>query len=407
MVRKLDTRDFRRATRTTSRAINRQIVLNLVREHQPISRADLARRMRVARGVVTSLVNELLAEGVLYEGATAETSRGRKPRLLHVRVEDRFVVAVDVRYSRTYVMLADFGGREIALESFETRPSPRELVEDLGPCIERLLDGYGVRDRCRGVGVVVPGMVDRRTGRVLSSPQLGWRDVDVREALERATGLPVHVENAAAACAHSRIWLAPGGDGLGDDFVYVTVSDGVGAGIVVNGEVVRGHGSMAGEFGHLPLSYDGPQCSCGRRGCLEAYTSNLATLARYFGLDLSRPEDRGRLRDDSFGVGDLIARARAGDARARAALEETALHLGRGLVAIVHALNPHRIYVGGEITEAWDLIEPVLRRPVEERALTAAMAATPILPEAGGSRARLRGAVALIVAPTFAVPRIG
>ena len=127
-MRKINTRSFIRATRSTPREINRQIVLNLVREHQPISRADLARRMRVGRGMVTSIVSELLLDGSIYEGSTVEAPRGRKPMMLHVRTHDRLVVAVDVRFSKTYVMLADFNGTPIALETFDTVAEPKALV---------------------------------------------------------------------------------------------------------------------------------------------------------------------------------------------------------------------------------------------------------------------------------------
>jgi len=173
-MRKIDTRNFRRATRSTPRQINRQIALNLVREHQPISRADLARRMEVGRGLVTSLIKELIAEGSVYEGATVDAPRGRKPKMLYVRTHDRYVVAIDVRFSRTYVMLSDFAGTALALEQFETLVDPDALVEELGQRIERLLRGHGAAELCEGIGLVVPGMVDRHTGLVLNAPQLGW-----------------------------------------------------------------------------------------------------------------------------------------------------------------------------------------------------------------------------------------
>src|SRR5919106_4646869 len=112
-MRKINTRDFRVATRTTSRDINRRIALNLIREHQPISRADLARRMELTRGVVSVLVQELIDQGVIYEGATGEAARGRKPTFLHIRTQDRLVVAVDIRFTKTYLMLSDFAGREL------------------------------------------------------------------------------------------------------------------------------------------------------------------------------------------------------------------------------------------------------------------------------------------------------
>ena len=404
-MRKINVSNFTLATRSTSREINRQILLNLVREHQPISRADLARRMKIGRGRVTALVNELIDEGAVYEGETVDTARGRKPRMLHIRTRDRLVVAADVRFSRTWLMLSDFAGNQIAQETFPTRVEPAVLVDELAARAERLVRTYGEGAACEGFGLVVPGMVDQRSGRVLNSPQLGWRDVEIRHALSEATGLPVHIENAPIACALAQVWLGQRGADAGD-FVYVTVSDGVGAGVVVNGRVLRGHSHTAGEFGHVPLEWDGPRCLCGRLGCWEAHTSNLATLSRYLGHELAPAETRALLEETSLTIEDVITRARTGDARARQALDETGVYLGRGLAMIVNALNPSRIFIGGELTAAWDIIEPRVRAQIAERALNAAAAATPIIPEQGVANPRLRGAVAMIAAPAFAAPEI-
>src|SRR5437899_5783645 len=131
IVRTINPRDFNRATRSTSRQVNRLILLNLVREFQPISRADLARRMAVGRGMVTTLVKELLAEGAVYEGALADVPRGRRPKMLHVQTRDRLVVAIDIRFSRTYVLLSDFGGNQMALESFGPVFDPGQLLDEL------------------------------------------------------------------------------------------------------------------------------------------------------------------------------------------------------------------------------------------------------------------------------------
>src|SRR5260221_4897565 len=129
-MRKINTRDFHVATRTTSRDINRHIALNLIREHQPISRADLARGMKMTRGVVSVLAQELIAQELIYEGATGEAARGRKPTFLHIRTEDRLVVAVDIRFSKTYLMLSDFSGRQLALERYVTVCSIPDSVND-------------------------------------------------------------------------------------------------------------------------------------------------------------------------------------------------------------------------------------------------------------------------------------
>lgn len=404
-MRKIDVRNFTLATRSTSRDINRQILLNLVREHQPISRADLARRMNIGRGRVTALANELLGEGAICEGATVDTARGRKPQMLHIRTSDRLVVAADVRFGRTCLMLSDFAGTQIALETFPTQVDPEKLVQELATRVHRLLRTYGAGSQCEGFGLVVPGMVDQVTGRVLNSPQLGWKDVEIRSRLAAATGLPVHVENAPIACALAQMWLGQRGADAGD-FVYVTVGDGVGAGVVVNGRVVRGHGHTAGEFGHVPMNPEGPRCLCGARGCWEAHTSNLATLSRYLGHELSSSGARAVLEESSLTIDGLIALARTGDARARETLDETGRYLGRGLAMIVNALNPSRIFIGGEITSAWDIIEPWVRAEIAERALTPAAAATPIIPEQTVANPRLRGAIALLAGPVFAAPEI-
>ena len=405
-MRKINTRNFKRATRTTAREVNRQILLNLVREHQPISRADLARMMTVGRGMVTELVNTLITEGVIYEGATATAPRGRRPTLLHIRSGDRLVVGVDLRFSRTYILVSDFVGHQLALESFETITDPPQLVDALVTRISRLLAAQGPAMTCEGVGIVVGGMVDPRNGRILNSPQLGWRDVDIAEDLANALNVRVAVENAPKACALAHLWLAPRAVENADNFVYVTVSEGVGAGIVVNGQVVRGAGHVSGEYGHIMVNPAGPVCLCGEVGCLEANISSLATLARYLGYEFSDVEARKQLRASTFTMQDLIARARSGDARALSAIQESGRYLGIGLSMIVNSLNPALIYVGGEIAQGWDLIESDIQAAIRERALTESAANTRVIPEPGSEHPRLRGATALIVAPVFAAPVI-
>lgn len=407
-MRKINTLDFKVATRTTSREINRRIALNLIREHQPISRADLARRMSVTRGVAGVLVQELIAEGVIYEGATGEVARGRKPTFLHIRTHDRLAVAVDVRFSKTYLMLSDFSGRQLALEIYDTVFALPQFIKDLASRVRRMLKTQGVGGNCEGIGVVVPGMVDNRTGRVLNAPTLGWRDVDIRDQLAAATGLPVQVENSGRACSIAHLWMERGEAAATQSFVYISVSDGVGVGVVVGGELVRGRDQIAGEFGHMPLSLDGPHCMCGMTGCWEAYISNLATLSRYFGWNLSKlsPKSLHAADSDSFTVPDLVARARGGDAKANTAIQATARFLGLGLATVINTINPDCVYLVGEITTAWDMIEATVREAISERALTAAAGRTPVRVTAVQGHPRLRGAAALIAAPTFAAPRV-
>lgn len=406
-MRKIDLQNFRRATRDTSREVNRSIALNLVREHGPVSRADLARLMGVSRGMITPLVNDLLEEGLIYEGATAEAPRGRRPTLLHLRCRDRLVVAVDVRASHTAVQLGDFCGRALDCRTFATPGDPQALVDHLGQVVDELRDAHADSGSVEGVGLVVPGMVDARSGRILNLPTLGWRELELRRPLARRTGLAVQVERDAVACAMGRIWMHAGGSEKPGDFVYLVVSEGVGAGLVVNGEPVRGHHFTAGEFGHLPLDPRGPMCTCGSRGCLEALASDVATLARYLEVEYRGRETRAEIRASGLEMPDLVALAHEGDARARAALDVTAGWVGLGISAIVASLNPDHIIVGGTLTDAWDLVGSTVAEVVRARALTMAAGGTPLVVDPNHGRTRLEGAASLVVAPVFAAPSVG
>ncbi|MCI0665691.1 MAG: ROK family transcriptional regulator [Acidobacteria bacterium] len=405
-MRKINPKNFRVATRGTSREINRQIALDLVRTHQPISRADLARIMGLHRGAVSLIVNDLLSEGLIFEGATGESQRGRKPTFLYIDSRSRCVVAVDIRVTRTYMMVTDLLGRQLVpTGSFPTNRDPKLLISELSERVKELLSDHKEFGECVGIGVVVPGMVDRQTRRVIHAPTLGWREVEIKESLSAATGLPVQVENSGKACALAQTWATRGDAAAIGDLVFVSVSDGIGVGIIVNGEVLGGRHNIAGEFGHLPLSIDGPRCSCGATGCWEAYISNIATLSRYFGRDLreARPVAAEMA---AFSIEDLIVRARGGDAKAVAALQATARYLGLGLASIVNAIDPTRIYIGGEIVAAWDMIEPAVRVALSERALSPDAAKTEIRTVPLDDYPRLRGAAALIAAPAFAAPAV-
>jgi predicted NBD/HSP70 family sugar kinase len=201
------------------------------------------------------------------------------------------------------------------------------------------------------------------------------------------------------------MWATRGDGAAVGDLVFVSISDGVGVGVIVNGEVLRGHYNIAGEFGHVPLSIDGPRCACGATGCWEAYISNLATLSRYFGRDLR--ESRSISEEAaSFTIEDLIVRARTGDAIAVSTLQATARYLGLGLASIVNAVDPSRIYIGGEIIAAWDLIESSVRAALAERALSPDAAGTEIRTVPLDDYPRLRGAAVLVAAPAFAAPAV-
>jgi N-acetylglucosamine repressor len=400
-VRRISPTTFRIARRGTSREINRQIALNLIRSKQPISRAELARLMGVRRGAVSRLIDELLGAGLIFEGAKGESRGGRRPLHLHIETRLRCVAAVDVSASHTALLLTDLLGHPLVdVIELPTRRNPQQLVRDVAGAVSRMLEAHPEAGECAGVGVSVSGLVDA-TGRVEFSPTLGWRDVDLLEPLKAATKLPVMVENSTKACVLGQVWAVRGGAPVEGPVVFVNVSDGVGVGIAVDGKLLRGVHNLAGELGHVPLNMYGPRCSCGQRGCWEAYVSKRAVIARYRGTDPSWPESA---KTAPVTIEHIMARARAGEGQALEALRETGLFLGRGFATIVKAVDPRRIYVGGEITAVWDLVYERVRETLNEDAVIREAGETEILTVALGEHPRLRGAAALIHTLAFAAP---
>jgi predicted NBD/HSP70 family sugar kinase len=400
-MRRISITGFHIARRGTSREINRQIALNLIRSKEPISRAELARLMGVRRGVISRLVDELLEARLVFEGAKGASLRGRRPMHLHIETRRRCVVAVDVTASQTALMVTDLLGHPLVeVLEFSTPRRPPLLVKEVAAAAARLLDSHPEVGQCVGVGVSVSGLVDP-AGRLKFSPTLGWRDVDLLDPLRAAMRLPVVIENSTKACVLGQVWAVRGDAPVDGPVAFVNVSDGVGVGIAVDGKLLRGVHNTAGEFGHVPLNMYGPRCSCGQRGCWEAYVSKRAIIARYRGTDPSWPasEEMG-----SVTIEHILARARASEDRALETIRETGFFVGRGLATIIKAVDPQRIYVGGEITTVWDLVSPTAHEGLREDEIVRDTGETEILTVPVGEYPRLRGAAALIHTPAFAAP---
>jgi N-acetylglucosamine repressor len=401
-MRRINPTTFRIARRGTSREINRQIAVNLIRARQPISRAELARLMGIRRGAVSLLVSDLLRSGLVFEGAKGESRRGRRPMQLHIETRRRCTVAVDVSASHTLIQVTDPMGQPLlGVHELPTRAQPEGLVRELAHNISNLLAAHPELGECLGVGVVISGLVEPDGGRLLYSPTLGWREVDLLEPLRAATGLPVVVENSMKACVLAQVWAVRGDAPVDGPVAFMNLSDGVGVGIAIDGKLLRGANNTAGEFGHVALDMNGPLCSCGQRGCLEAYVSKRATLARYLGADPSWPESA---RLNGVSVGKIVECARGGEARAIDTLKTTGDYLGRGIATIVKAIDPRRIYVGGEIVSGWELLWPSVRGALREQALVPLAGEPDIRPVPPAEHPRLRGAAALINTPRFAAP---
>lgn len=374
------------ATSETARNINRGVVLNLIRRRQPISRADLARVSGLQRSTVSLITEQLIREKWVLMGPVGRLPRGRRPTFLRLN-DRRAILVIDLRPTKTTIAVADVNGRFLSQEGIDTPPDPQKAVAMLSTRIRRHLGLH--RDlNYEGIGISLPGRFNESTQRVLFAPNLKWPEFELAAPLEQATGLRVEMENAANACLLAEVWFGHA-ESL-SDVVVVTVSEGVGTGISMNGHLVRGVTGMAGEFGHVSLDPNGPPCSCGSRGCWEVYASNRAALRYYH---------ESQKDADGMEFGDLLSLAEAGDALALKALDEMAHGIARGLEMIVRGLAPEEIVFVGEFTRQWYRFGPVIEAAVEKSTLVGKPPR--VRPAADPSVARLRGTVALVLQKHF------
>ena len=400
-MRRIDLSNFQVATSETARDINRRIVLNLIRTHQPISRADLARHSGLQRSTVSVIAEQLIRERWITEGANGHTARGRRPTFLHLNKERVGIIGINVRPVTTTLALADLDANFLAQDSLPTPLQPKQFLAELVPRVRKLMNARPELT-CEGIGVSLPGRVDVATQKLVFAPNLGWKDFDLKTPLEKATQLPVELENAANSCALSEICFGRRAEGL-RNLVIVTVSEGIGCGLILNHQLVQGSTGTAGEFGHAALVQDGLECSCGNRGCWEMYASNSAAI-RYYSQAGSSRGRRSTTLDKTISFEHLLRLAQQGDGKAVDALQQMAKYLGLGIAPLVSGLAPDMIVIVGEVTRAWEKVGPIIKDTVRQHSFT--RAETQIVPSDPITQPRLRGTIALVLLKHFGAPAI-
>lgn len=339
------------------RDINQTLLLHLIRERQPISRADIAKTTGLRPGTVSSIVNRLIRKGVIREGAEGPSSGGRKPRYLYINGENAYVLAIDIGVRETVYAVSDFNGRILKQKSVMTKGKPKTFLKNLCDEIKKTISKNYSRVKFEAVGVSVPGLVNRTTGEVVVSPNLEWNNTPVKKIIEDELNLPVFVENDANAAAFSELWYGPLEEIKVKTLLYILVVDGLGTGLIINGNLHVGSEIGLGGFGHMCIEPNGEVCSCGRKGCWETLASESATIARYSRLINNK--------SDSMTITEIITKANEGDKQAIAAIKATAEYLGDGIASIAHGLSPEIIVIGGDISAAWNLIEPIIKNKLK------------------------------------------
>jgi N-acetylglucosamine repressor len=391
-MRRIDLKKAQTAGLATIRNINRQIVLNYVREREPISRAEIARETALQRSTVSAIVDDLQAEGLIEEIGEGESTGGRPPTLLRLRSAGAIAIGVAINPSLTTVASSDLAGRVLTRQEFLTDP---DFERTLAQVIESI---RGILKHCDGsiesVGVSLPGLVDPSTGTAIYIPYFKWRDLRIGQKLTAAVGLPAIIDNDANAMALAELWFGRPEVSEARDFIMVLAAEGVGTGIVFDGQVYRGERGAAGEFGHMIIGAHAPvPCSCGNRDCWEAFSSERATVARYRSL-IGEDQTEITFRD-------VVDKALAGEARAEKALVEMALCLGIGISNLIVGFSPEAVVVGGQLTRAWPLVEGALKQTIEH-SIRRGLPSARILPSTLGENPTLMGALSLILAGKFA-----
>jgi predicted NBD/HSP70 family sugar kinase len=387
MNRTVSSRAPRVASSETAREINHDTLLRLVLLHQPISRADLARRSGLQRSTVSVIVDQLIREGWVLEGALGKLPRGRRPTILHAN-DQHVVLAVDLRPDTVHVAAVNINGEILhretvrVIESESVNASFKHVVQEVGRIVRAYRKTF--KDRILDkAGVSVAGRVSWKTRELLFAPNMRWGRPNLFTELEKAMGMPIVMDNAANTAVMAQKWQ--GDYAHVSNMVSVSVSEGIGAGILVNGNLVSGMEDMAGEFGHIPLDPDGPRCGCGNRGCWEMMASNRAAL-RYY------QEENPKHPITCFA--DIVALAQEGDVYALRAIDRMAYQIGRGMFNIVTSLAPEVIVVVGDCAALWGRIGPLVESYLTSQSLSRRI--PKIVAALDGDAARLRGAAVLV-----------
>lgn len=392
MARRINLNNINVARSNTIRDINRQIILNYVREEGPVSRADIAKITELQRSTVSLIVDELLKSDLIEE-IEGESSGGRPPQLLSLKSAKPVAIGVDLGKKTTIIGTSDLSGRLLEKLEFPTSTDFNEtinqIIKDAKYFIKRS------EGSIEGIGITLPGLVESWKGRVLNIPHLNWHDPKIVETIEDATGLPVIVENDTNAIALAELWLGRPEISNVRNFVVVLIHSGIGTGIVFDGQIYRGKGGVAGEFGHMNIGANAPvACAAGSYDCWEAFASERSALARYANIS-------GNKNGNKITFLQLIQLTLKGDEKAQQALKETAHYIGVGVANLVKGLSPEVTIIVGNVVQAWSIISEDVQKGAES-GMCQGYPEINVIPSTLGAYPALMGAFSLILANKFA-----
>ncbi|QSO50931.1 ROK family transcriptional regulator [Alicyclobacillus curvatus] len=375
--------------------LNRSIVLNLLRFHSPLSRVEISRQTGLTKATVSGIIEQLIQEQyVLEDGLLQSTGVGRKPVPLRFNPGAGHVIGVDVGVDYFRVLVMDLSCR--VLNTYEDAIADTESADET---YHKMVDIIKIAVHAAshsplgviGVGVGIPGLVDSTRGVILNAPNLHWKDIPLRSMLEGELGLPIFIENEANVGAIGEQLFGAGRDV--SNVVFLSLGRGIGTGIILNDHLIRGQAGIAGEFGHMTIDENGPECSCGNRGCLELYASETAVIRHY-----------KKLTNLSVSFKNIIKRLEEGDENAKKAVESAAHYLGVGLASLVNALNPALILVSSRFASAEQEVISTVAEVISGRSFIAPYSPARVQTSQFGSSSCGIGAGALALQAHFSGP---
>jgi len=377
--------------------LNRHAILDLIRfTPGGIARVDLARQLGLTRAAVTEIVNDLMKARVVRE-MNNQKAGGRIPVELEVNPEFGKVVGVDMGATHVTLILADSSAHVIKELEFDLdiNLGPEKCLKQVDENYCELLSNSGLaKSDVKAVGFGVPGPVVSDIGIVDAPPIMpGWSRFPIRDYLQKNWGVQVSLNNDAELGALGE-WAYGAGRGE-HNLCYLKVGTGVGAGILLEGQIYRGTTGTAGEIGHMTIDENGPKCSCGNRGCLEAFTGGRAIAQK--AMDVVRSGERTDLANikpvENITLKDVVAAARRGDLISQQLFKESGTHLGTAIAGMVNLFNPSMVVIGGGVSQIGDLLLEPIRHTVQQRSLLVASQAVRITSALLGRRSSGIGAV--------------
>jgi len=343
-------------TRSFQKALHRSNILEIIRTTELISRTDLARSTGLSQASITGITADLIREELIEERQPGAYEGGRRPTLLAIRPDGVHVIGINIAIHEIRVVIVNFQAEmqvSHAAVLEKNYYAPEEIVNITAQAIQACMwEANFSKDQISGVGVGIPGPVDASTGIISFLPNYGWKNVPFRQMLQDKINHPVFIDNSSNNLATGEYWY---GSGRGiDNFLVITLENGIGAGMMLNGQLVRGHLGIASEFGHLCADLQGPPCRCGRKGCIEAFVGNNSILRDAKELVRQGKWSQSDLNPEDIEFNEVIAELSKGNAELKSIYRKAGEILGVGIYNMITMLAPERVIITGKGVAAGD-----------------------------------------------------